>query len=119
MQRKTTSESKLNLEKCIAKFNFFFKKNDLNLNESENKFITFGAPKGNKIDEIVVNGCTVLEKKHVKYLGVDCNFSFDEEMQNKLRKVAVGIKVIYSIKNIFPEQTRSALLNAVVLSHLH
>ena len=33
--------------------------------------------------------------------------------------MAVGIKVIYSIKNIFPEKTRSALLNALVLSHLH
>ena len=33
--------------------------------------------------------------------------------------MAVGIKVIYSIKNIFPEKTRSALLNVLVLSHLH
>ena len=33
--------------------------------------------------------------------------------------MVVGIKVIYSIKNIFPEKTRSALLNALVLSHLH
>ena len=56
----------------------------------------------------------------MKYLGVhiDCNLSFDEEIKNVLRKMAVGIKVIYSIKNIFPE-TISALLNALVLSHLH
>ena len=33
--------------------------------------------------------------------------------------MAVGIKVIYSIKIMFPEKTRSALLNALVLSHLH
>ena len=33
--------------------------------------------------------------------------------------MAVGIKVIYSIKNIFPEKTRSALLSALVLSQLH
>ena len=50
---------------------------------------------------------------------IDCNLSFDEEIKNVLRKTAVGIKVIYSIKNIFPEKTRSALLNALVLSHLH
>ena len=75
--------------------------------------------KGTKSNKIVVNGCTVLEKKVVKYLGVhiDCNLSFDE-IKNVLRKMAVGIKVIYSIKNIFPEKTRSALLNALVLSHL-
>ena len=33
--------------------------------------------------------------------------------------MAVGIKVAYSIKNIFPEKTRSALLNAFLLSYLH
>ena len=33
--------------------------------------------------------------------------------------MVVGIKVIYSIKNIFPEKTRSALLNALFLIHLH
>ena len=42
----------------------------------------------------------------MKYLGVhiDCNISFDEEIKSVLRKMAVGIKVIYSIKNIFPEK---------------
>ena len=50
----------------------------------------------NKIEEIVVIRCTVLEKKIVKYLGVhiDCNLSFDEETKNVQRKMAVGIKVI-------------------------
>ena len=117
---KTVSESKLHLEKSIAKLNLFFRKNELNVNESKTEFIIFRAPKRNKIEEIVVNGCTVLEKKFVKYLGVhiDCNLSFDEEIKNVL-KMAVGIKVIYSIKNIFPEKTRSVLLNALVLSHLH
>ena len=118
---KTISESKLHLEKSIANLILFFRKNELNVNESKTEFIIFGAPKRNKIEEIVVNGCTVLEKKVVKYLGVhiDCNLSFDEEIKNILRKMAVGIKVIYSIKNILPEKTRSALLNALVLSHLH
>ena len=104
--RKTFSESKLHLEKSIAKLILFFKKSELNVNESKTEFIIFGAPKRNKIEEIVVNGCTVLEKKVVNYLGVhiDCNLSFDEEIKNVLRKMAVGIKVIYSIKNIFPEK---------------
>ena len=57
----------------------------------------------------------------MKYLGVhiDCNLSFDEEIKNALRKIAVGIKVIYSIRKIFPEKNRSAALNAFVLSHMH
>ena len=60
-------------------------------------------------------------KKVVKYLGIniDCNLSFDEEIKIVLRKMPVGIKVIYSNKKIFPEKTRSALLNSFVLSHLH
>ena len=33
--------------------------------------------------------------------------------------MTVCIKVIYSIKNIFPEKTRSALLNTFVLGHPH
>ena len=57
----------------------------------------------------------------MKYLGnhIDCNLSFDEEKTNVLRRMAIGLKVIYFIKNIFPEKTRSDFLNALVLSHLH
>ena len=118
---KTISEPKLHLERSIDNLILFFRKIELNVNESKTEFIIFGALKRNKIEEIVVNGCTVLEKKVVKYLGVhiDCDLSFDEEIKNVLSKIAVGIKVIYSIKKIFPEKTRSALLSALVLSHLH
>ena len=38
---KTTSESKLHLEKSIAKLILFFKKNDLNVNENKTEFIIF------------------------------------------------------------------------------
>ena len=50
---------------------------------------------------------------------IDCNISFDEEIKNVIRKMAADIKFIYSIKNTFPEKTRSSLMNAIVLSHLH
>ena len=85
---KTIYESTLHLEKSISKLILFFRKNEVNVNESKTVFIIFGAPKGNKIEEKVVNGCTVLEKKVVKYLGVhiDCNICFDEEIKNVLRK---------------------------------
>ena len=45
---KSISESKLHLEKSIAKFILFFKKNELNVNESETKFKIFGPLKGTK-----------------------------------------------------------------------
>ena len=52
---KTISESKLHLEKNVAKLILFFKKYELNVNESQTELIIFGAPKRNKIEEIVVN----------------------------------------------------------------
>ena len=45
---KTISESKLHLEKSIAKLILFFRKNELNVNESKTEFIIFGAPKKTK-----------------------------------------------------------------------
>ena len=68
---KTIFESKLHLEneKSIAKLILFFRKNELNVNESKTEFIIFGAPKRDKIEEIVVNRCTVLEKKSCEILG--------------------------------------------------
>ena len=66
---KTNYESKLHLEKSIAKFIHFFRKNELNVNGSKTEFTIFGAPKRNKIEEIIVNGCTVLEKKSCEILG--------------------------------------------------
>ena len=60
-----------------------FRKKELNVNEIKTEFIIFGAPKRNKMEDIVVTGCTVLEKKVEKYLVVhiDCNLSFDEEIK--------------------------------------
>ena len=48
---KTISESKLHLEKVIAKLILSFKKNELNVNEIKTKFIILGAPKRNKIEK--------------------------------------------------------------------
>ena len=56
------SELKLHFELSIAKLILFFKKNELNVNESKTKFIMFGAPKRNKIEEIVINRYTDLTK---------------------------------------------------------
>ena len=36
-----------------------------------------------------------------------------------LRKMACGIKILYSIRDHFPEKVRLLLLNALVISHLH
>ena len=78
---RTISESKLHLEKSITNLIFFFKRNELIVNESKT---VFGALKWKEIEKNVVNGCTVLEKNFAKNLGVltDCNLSFNEEIKN-------------------------------------
>ena len=81
---KTISESRLHLQKRMAKLILFFKKNELNVNENKTKFIIFGAPKRNKIDEIVVNGCTVLERKIVKQLLVILTVIFPSMKKQKM-----------------------------------
>ena len=59
--------------------------------------------------------------KPANYLGVylDQNLTYQMEVQNILRKMATGIKVLYFIRNILPEKTRLLLLKSLVLSHLH
>ena len=78
------------------------------------------APKINK-NETVVNGYKVLQKKVVKYLAVhiDSNRCFVEEVKKALRKMAVDIKVIHSIKIKFPKTLDLFLQNIFVLSRLH
>ena len=66
-------------------------------------------------DEVIRSSSTV------KYLGVylDQNLTFQEEVKHILRKIAGGIKTLYSITDCFPEKIGLLLLNALVSSYLH
>ena len=70
--------------------------------------------------EIQVDGETISPSNHVKYLGVflDQNLNYQAEVKSLLMKMACGIETIYSVRDLFPEKTRSLLLNALVISHL-
>ena len=50
---------------------------------------------------------------------LDQNLTFQEEVKHILRKMACGIKSLYSIRDYFPAKLRLLLLNALVNSHLH
>ena len=58
---------------------------------------------------------------NVKYLGVylDQNLNYRIEIKNIFRKMALGIKSLYFVRDIFPQKTRKLLLNALVVRHLH
>ena len=57
----------------------------------------------------------------VKYLGVflDKNLNFQNGVKNFLKKMACGIKTLYTIRESFPEKTRLMIMNALVISHVH
>ena len=61
------------------------------------------------------------ESKSVKYLGVhiDKNFSFQDELKHLLKKMARGIKTIYTLRNRRATFLMKTVLNAFVISHLH
>ena len=89
---------------------------------SKTEFITFQT-KNNKSKKtnLIVRDEVIRSSSSVKSLGVylDQILTFQEEVKHILRKMACGIKTLYSIRDYFPEKVRLLLLNALVISHLH
>ena len=56
----------------------------------------------------------------VRYLGVhlDQSLTFEVEIKNILKKMACGIKTLYTVKTFLPEEFCPKLLNALVLSQI-
>ena len=100
----------------------FFEKHQLTMNADKTEFITFQT-KNNKYrtTNLIVKDEVIRSRSTVKYLGVylDQNLTFQEEVNHILRKMACGIKTLYSIRDSFPEKVRLLLLNALVISHLY
>ena len=57
----------------------------------------------------------------MKYLGIylDQNLTFEYEVKNILKKMACGIKTLYSVKSFLPDKTCLMLLNSLGISHIH
>ena len=102
----------------------FFEKHQLTLNADKTEFITFQTANKNneyKNTNLIVKDEIIRSSNTIKYLGVylDQNLTYQEEVKHILRKMACGIKTLYSIRDYFPEKVRLLLLNALVISHLH
>ena len=94
--------------------------------QKKTEIMVFSKPSKNETVEhlkLQVKDQIIQTSSCVKYLGVYLDryltFPFQNEIKNILRKMATGIKVIYNLQNIFPENTKLLLLNALVISHLH
>ena len=118
----TTARNKL--QQTIERLVDFFESHQLTINANKTEFICFCKPSKNTFagsHTIKVKNQIINTSKTVKYFGVylDQNLDFRDEVKNILRKMATGIKTLYSIRDIFPTATRLLLLNVLVLSHLH
>ena len=93
------------------------------MNADKTEFITFQTTNKNnenKKTNLIVKDEIIRSSSTIKYLGVylDQNLTF-QEVKHTLRKMACGIKTLYSIRNYLPENVRLLLLNALVIGHLH
>ena len=70
---------------------------------------------------MVVDNIVIDEKEAIKYLDVhiDRLLTFQEETKHILKKMAAGIKTIYTIRRTIPDNMKKLILNALVLSHIH
>ena len=120
--RKKIESAKESLELNVNNICDFFEKHQLTLNADKTEFNTFQT-KNNKYKNtnLIVEDEVIRSRSTLKYLGVylDQNLTFQEEVKHILRKMACGIKTLYSIRDYFPEKVRLLLLNALVISHLH
>ena len=112
------------LETNIKNVILSFESHHLNINADKTEFMIFCEKSHNHIvdhRQLKVKNNFIGQSKSAKYLGVYLNqhLTYQMEEQNILRKMATGIKVLYSIRNTLPEKTCLLLLNSLVLSHLH
>ena len=87
----------------------FFERHRLNKNADKTEFMIFCKKSHNHIADdrqLKVKNEFIEQSKSAKYLGVylDQNLTYQMEVQNILRKMATGIKVLYSIRNILPKK---------------
>ena len=115
-------ECKTIIEKNVILLTKFFTSLKLQLIPSKTEFILFSRNRNfSKSESIKVGNETITESKSVKYLWVhiDKNLSFQDEVKHLLKKMAGGIKTIYTLRNRIPTFLMKTVLNAFVISHLH
>ena len=95
--------------------------NKLSLNTKKSNVILFNASKkeDNKIN-IEINGESLKEEQHVKYLGVqiDKNISWGQHIQYTNLKVSRGVGMLAKLRHYVPENTLKNLYNAFIQPHI-
>ena len=112
---------KKNLEMEIQKLITFFQSNELRFNASKTEFIIFSETKLTTNTQMVIDNVVIDEKEAMKYLGVyvDRLLNFPRRNKTHTKKMATGIKTIYTIRRTIPQDMKKLILNALVLSHIY
>ena len=117
---KTVEQAVKKLETLLKTCSLYFEENQLTINKAKTQFMVLSPSKTSinttlKFDEANVNSV-----QSVKYLGVnfDSKLTYDDEVKKILRRMAMGIKTMYTLRNIFPIKTRKVLYQTLVMSHL-
>ena len=114
-------ECKTIIEKNVILLTKYFTSLKLQLNPSKTEFILFSRNRNfSEYESIKIGNEIITESKSVKYFGVhiDKNLSFQDEVKHLLKKMAGGIKTIYTLRNRIPTFLMKTVLNAFVISHL-
>ena len=92
----------------------------MTLNASKTDFIRFSGTRTTDDNcQLNVENSNIKLKSEVRYLGViiDNNLNFQSQVKNVLKKMAIGIKTIQTIRNNLPKKCLKVLLQSLVLSH--
>ena len=112
------------LENEIDKLIYIFQCHRLTGNANKTEFIIFCKPWKNNATQnytLCVKNEMIQTSANVKYLGVylNRNLTYQNEVENILRKMACGIKTLYALSDFLPINARLLLFNALIMSHLH
>ena len=100
-------------EQNVKKLLFFFESHQLTINAGKNEFKFFGRKAKNdsmNMLKLKVHNQGISAISNVKYLGVylDQNLKYQIEIKYILHKMALGIKSLYSVRDIFPPPPKKA-----------
>ena len=96
----------------------------LTLNASKRGFIIF-CKKSRALHttdiKLKKGNCCIRKSESIKYLGVsiDSALTYQNEVKSILRKMACGIKTLYSLRELISDNYKVLTLNALDISHLY
>ena len=117
--------AKNDLEKALTFIIDYYEMHSLTLKSSKTEFTIFFIKKSRALPttdiKLKIGNCCIRKSESIKYLGVstDSALTYQDEVKSILRKMACGIKTLYSLREVISDNYKVLTLNALVISHLH